>query len=315
MPLRVLHAPQRRHQTTNRWRHQCSKGHNPGMTRTAADNWSPADHPYAIAVSEAQWWQRTVELTVLRLRDDDDERISWFSSRQIDARQLIFALRQLLTAERLEQVALTAFGMDASVGVTLAQARQRFVDALPGMKHMRDALMHFDEWSRGEGKSSPQKERREAGAALRDVAREYSGFGYDPREGTISLGPYTINVDIADRAAAELSHAIYLAAHEVDIANTAALHARTIGALTDAEVRHNASDIAVRVSSGNDLRIWLALSPPEGNDAIERAVLAQRIVAALAGGGLRLESTILVESMSATDRLVRGERLYVVADM
>ncbi len=82
------------------------------MTSTNPDDWSPADHPYAIAVSEAQWWQRAAELAVLRLRDDDDPRISWFSSRQIDARQLVFALRQLLNAERLEQVALSTLGMD-----------------------------------------------------------------------------------------------------------------------------------------------------------------------------------------------------------
>ena len=74
------------------------------MTGAAPADWSPADNPYALAVSEAQWWQRAARLGVLRLRDADDRRISWFSSRQIDARQLVFALRQLLHAERLEQV-------------------------------------------------------------------------------------------------------------------------------------------------------------------------------------------------------------------
>jgi hypothetical protein len=187
------------------------------MTSVTPDDWSPADHPYAIAVSEAQWWQRATQLAVLRLREDDDRRISWFSSRQIDARQLVFALRQLLNAERLEQVALSTLGIDSAVGAALSTARQRFTDALPGIKHMRDALMHFDEWSRGEGKFGPQKQRRDSGAALRDVAREYWGFEYNSSRDTISLGPYTISVDAADRAAAELSHAIYLAAHQVDI--------------------------------------------------------------------------------------------------
>jgi hypothetical protein len=115
------------------------------MASTNPDDWSPADHPYAIGVSEAQWWQRAAELAVLRLRDDDDRRISWFSSRQIDARQLVLALRQLLNAERLEQVALKARDMAPDVTTALAQARQRFEDALPGIKQMRDALMHFDE--------------------------------------------------------------------------------------------------------------------------------------------------------------------------
>ena len=95
------------------------------MTGTSPDDWSPADNPYAIAVSEAQWWQRAVQFAVLRIRGDDDNRIASFSSRQIDARQLVFALRQLLTAEQLEQVALKALGMDPAVGQELAKARKR----------------------------------------------------------------------------------------------------------------------------------------------------------------------------------------------
>jgi hypothetical protein len=167
------------------------------VTRAAPAGWSPADNPYALAVSEAQWWQRAARLGVLRLRDADDGRISWFSSRQIDARQLVFALRQLLNAERLEQVALEALGIDPAVGDALARARLHFEDALPGIKQVRDALMHFDEWSQGEGRG-PQKDRVKAGEALRDVAREYWGFAYDPAAGTICLGPYTIRADTAD---------------------------------------------------------------------------------------------------------------------
>lgn len=64
-------------------------------------DWSPADNPGAIAVSEIQWWAHAAELAVLRMRGSDDHRISWFSSRQIDARQLILALRQLLSAVAL----------------------------------------------------------------------------------------------------------------------------------------------------------------------------------------------------------------------
>jgi hypothetical protein len=88
-------------------------GHNPGMTSTDSDDWSPADHPYAIAISEAQWWQQAAQLAVLRMRDDD-QRIA-FSPHQVDARQLVFALSQLLRAERLEQVALTTLAMDPSL--------------------------------------------------------------------------------------------------------------------------------------------------------------------------------------------------------
>lgn len=201
------------------------------MTGTSPDDWSPADNPYAIAVSEAQWWQRAVQLAVFRIRGDDDDRIAWFSSRQIDARQLVFALRQLLAAEQLEQVALKALGMDPAAGQELAKARKRFEEAIPGVKDMRDALMHFEDWSRGMGRG-PQRDRHEAGEALRDVARFFWGFGYDPSAGSVSLGPYVIDVGTADRAAAELCRAIYMAAREVDKKDTAELRTKTIRALT-----------------------------------------------------------------------------------
>jgi hypothetical protein len=94
------------------------------LTDTTPPDWSPADNPHAIAISEAKWWQRAVQLAVLRLRDPDDQRISWFSSRQIDARQLVFALRQLLSAARLADVAMETRGIDATARDSLAQARQ-----------------------------------------------------------------------------------------------------------------------------------------------------------------------------------------------
>ena len=228
------------------------------MTQTSRDDWSPADNPYAIAVSEAQWWQRAVQLGALRLRGEDDDRISWFSSRQIDARLLVFALRQLLAAERLEQFALQELAIDPAVGEELASARQRFEDALPGVKYMRDALMHFDEWSRGEGRG-PQRDRVRAGEALRDVAREYWGFAYDSAIDTISLGPYSIDVGAADSAAKELSRAIYMAAREVDKKNIAELRVKTTEALTAAGISWESPDGIVMVSPGTDLRIWISL--------------------------------------------------------
>lgn len=206
------------------------------MTNSTSTDWSPADNPHAIAISEAQWWQWAVRLTVLRLQDPDDQRIAWPSSRQIDARQLIFALRQLLSAAQLADLAMEARGVDAAARDALAQARRKFEDALPGIKDMRDALMHFEDWSRGEGKFGPQRGRRNAGDALRDIARDYWGFGYDSNAGTVSLGPYTIHVDTAAQAARELSWAVYMASHTVDQANAAALLETTVGALTAAGI-------------------------------------------------------------------------------
>jgi hypothetical protein len=286
------------------------------VTAAVPRDWSPADNPHAIAISEAQWWQRAVQLAVLRLRDPDDQRISWFSSRQIDARQLVFALRQILNAERLVAVALEARGVDAPAHEALARARQRFEDVLPGIKDMRDALMHFDEWSRGEGRG-PQKDRRNAGGALRDVAREYWGFGYDPEAGAISLGPYTIQVDKADQAAKDLSRAIYAAAREVDQANAGEVASRTVGVLGNAGIScasNSSKEVSVWVRVKNDSRAWLSLNAG-GLDQQERRELSERIISVLTSAGLRLVSIEAAENLQPAERILRGEALYVESDL
>jgi hypothetical protein len=283
------------------------------VTDTAPDGWSPADNPYAIAVSESQWWLRAARLAILRIRDGDDHRAS-FSSRQIDARFLVFALRQLLAAEQLQQVALKALDMAAAAGDALTQARERFEEELPDIKHMRDGLMHFEDWSRGEGRFGPQKERRQCGEALRDVARAYWGFAYDPSADTISLGPYTIHVDAANRAASELCRAIYMAAHEVDKRNTADLRSTTVGVLTSGGLSCNSLENAIKVSPGRDLRIWLSLSIDAVPNEQERQELSARVVAVLATAGLNLTSPMRPQTQDAAERLARGEALYAEAD-
>ncbi|SNS94011.1 hypothetical protein SAMN05421812_102439 [Asanoa hainanensis] len=147
------------------------------MTNPVVD-WSPADHPEAIALSEIQWWQRTAELALLRMDDPDDDRISWFSSRQIDARQLVIALRQLLYAVALIDGHLRKLGLDQALR-DVTQAQDAFKQALPGLADVRNALVHFDKWALGDGRG-PQKRRVDAGAPAREVASEYWGFEYDP---------------------------------------------------------------------------------------------------------------------------------------
>lgn len=276
------------------------------------EDWSPADNPYAIAVSQSQLWRDTVRLTVSRMRDEDDRRVGW-SSRQLDAHVLVVMLRQLLTAEQLEQAALEALGIDQAVSAALTAVREQFEDALPGVKDMRDALTHFDEWAQGTG-LGPQARRRNAGDALRDIARDYWRFGYDPATGIVSFGPYTIAIDTAERAASELCHAIWIAAHEVDKTNTAARRSKTIEALSGADIPYNAPDTMLRVSPGTDLRIWLSLDLRLGADEQERRQLSEQIVSALAAVGLDLESTNLAVTLDSVERLVTGESVFVVAD-
>lgn len=189
--------------------------YNGRMDDASPGHWSPADHPYAIAVSEAQWWLSAVRLAEARLRDPDDPRAAPVSSRQVDARNLVLALTQLLVAERLEQTALADLGINATVAERLADARSRFEAALPGLQTTRNALTHFDEWARGSG-HGPQKSDISAGASRRQAARTYWGFGYDPTTHAVGIEPYRFGVETAVRAAHDLAHAIYDAAHEVD---------------------------------------------------------------------------------------------------
>jgi hypothetical protein len=280
------------------------------MSKTAVDDWSPADNPYAIAVSEAQWWQRTAALAVRRIHAGEDEGGGpFFDSRQIDARQLCIALRQLLMAEKLEQIALKDLGIDPAAGQALDEARERFEAALPGIKHMRDGLTHFEDWSRGKG-IGPQKERIKAGDAPRDVARDFWGFAYDPQADTVTMGPYRIDVGAVEQAAGELALAIYLAANEVDKRSTAQLRATVVRTLTAALIPC-APEGAVRVSGGGDGRVWLSFAPRVPPGEPERQDLAERVVAALATTSLRLAGSMPLQPEESVKRLVGWESLWV----
>lgn len=177
--------------------------------------WSPADDPYSIAVSEAWWWRSAVRLAILRMNAAPDARADLLGAKQIDARNLVFALVQLLAAERLEQSALTELGMDAIVGQDLGRAREQYLEALPGIQDMRNAITHFDEWAMGQGHGLQRREV-EAGASRRDVAGYFWGLGYHAGEQVVKLGPFMIDVASAESAARDLHMAIYAAAQAVD---------------------------------------------------------------------------------------------------
>jgi hypothetical protein len=181
----------------------------------AGAEWSPADHPYAIAVSEATWWRCAVQLAVARLGDPEDRRAAPFSSRQVDARNLVFALVQLLAAERLEQAALGELGVDSAISEALSDALDRYLAALPDIQKIRNALTHFDDWAIGHGRG-PQTKGFASGAERRDVAGTCWGFGYYASEQLVRLGPFEISVPTAMQAAVELARAIEAAAMNVD---------------------------------------------------------------------------------------------------
>ncbi|MEV6379060.1 hypothetical protein AB0M31_06515 [Streptomyces sp. NPDC051773] len=277
------------------------------MNRNPPDNWSPADNPYAIALSEASWWRATVTLTIERMHSNDVQ-VGWFSSRQIDARTLVVALRQLLAAVKLERIALTDLGMDSAVITALDDAEQVFLDALPNIKHVRDGLTHFEDWARGEG-GGPQKDARKT-ADPRDVARDFWSFGYDPVTDTVTMGPFTISVSAAVPAANALFDAIYAATRAVDQRSTAELRDQVVQALTDATICCTPPQGPVLVSQGHDMRVWLSLNLSSVPDS-EHKELAERVAKVVTNAGLRLTSSVFPEAQDIAARLVANEPLRV----
>jgi hypothetical protein len=167
------------------------------------DDWSPADNPYAIALSETQWSLWTVQLCALRIHEGGDP------ERQIDARQFVAALRRIERFAMMEQDACRQVAPEAAH--VLGQAIEVFATAVPGARHARDVLEHYDAYAVGKG-------HRQASAAS-DLARQYSRFGYDPRTDQIQIGPYQINVTDAVTHARQLTAAVHTAVQAYDAAS------------------------------------------------------------------------------------------------
>ncbi|WP_433344198.1 hypothetical protein [Micromonospora sp. CA-111912] len=178
---------------------------------TTPEPWSPAHHPEAIAVSEAQWWVWTLRLCARRL--DERELGMWLPDpQQIDARQFAVALRQVEYAAKM-MLAGTLLDCCPAARADLKAARQRFLDKVPGAIAARDILIHFDDYAVGEGVRQRKQKRQEGAAA---AARDHWGGGYDPATGEFTLGPNRINIKLALEEAEVLFDAIYSAAKAFD---------------------------------------------------------------------------------------------------
>ena len=290
-------------------------------------DWSPADNPYAIALNEAEWWKRIVKLTILRLRDEQDRRIPGFGSHQMDARVLVLALRQLLTAVALQRKALNQVdGISSDVLAALDAAQQRFNAELPGLVSMRNALVHVDEWATGDGRFGPQKKLRDGQdpPRKRDIASRFWGFRYDPQAETVSQGEFTIDVAAAERAAPELALAIYLAGQAIDDKRAADLQQRTRVALARAGIDPAVPAHRVRLAVGGSRQVELSLTPPAPTEPaptepaptepVQAAdPLPASVVDALARDGLTLESLDQAAGLTPAEHLGRGAVLQVRA--
>jgi hypothetical protein len=166
---------------------------------TNAD-WSPADSPHAVALSEANAWRRAIDLCASRMRagSPDD---------QTDARLFLLALRLLLRAQRMASDAVEALPAAAQIA---DDARQRFDRTCPGAKDACDMIEHFAEYAEGTGHRQPGgKRRRAARPTDRVAAAQDWPLLYDRSAACIVLGQIEIDVAVVCEQAKLLVQAIW----------------------------------------------------------------------------------------------------------
>ena len=179
------------------------------MSDGKEEQWSPARHPYAIAVSQS-WW--ALQAAVLFA---DDAKNGSGAAQQIYARQIFGQLRALRRCAEMQARELRRLAVDAVDRDRLDREIEQFDAAVPASKHGRDILEHFDEYARGQGKLQ-QRDICGRGHDLFEVAATYWGGGYDPSTEELTQGPFVIVVPDALEAAQRLHRAIYAAGLAVD---------------------------------------------------------------------------------------------------
>ena len=166
---------------------------------TTAD-WSPADHPHAAALSEANAWKRAVDLCAERLHAGglDD---------QTDARLFLLALRLLLRAQSMASDAVRASPAAAQI---TDNARRQFDRVCPGAKDACDVIEHFAEYALGRGHRQPGGNFRQADRPIDRVAAAQDWpLRYDRTADRILLGPVGVEVAVVCDQAKRLVHAIW----------------------------------------------------------------------------------------------------------
>lgn len=173
------------------------------------DNWSPAENPYAIAVSQSWWALHSLLLFA------EAARSGFGHEQQIYARQVFGQLRLLRLCATLQAGEIERLGIGEADRERLARAIEEFDSATPGAKSARDMVEHFDDYARGKGLLQ-RREIRENGLSVYEAAALYWGGGYDPTTEQITEGPIVIHVPSAIAASEALHLAIYAAGKAVD---------------------------------------------------------------------------------------------------
>jgi hypothetical protein len=180
------------------------------MSDDQKDDWSPAENPYAIAVSQSWWVLQALLLFVFQVRSACDP------ERQIYGRQIFGQLRLLRLCARMQADELESLGVSEVTRDRLNRAIEEFDTATPGAMAARNMLEHFDDYARGKG-TLQKRAIREQGLSVYEAAAVYWGGGYDPVTERITEGPIVIHVPTALAASEALYWAIYTAGKAVDV--------------------------------------------------------------------------------------------------
>jgi hypothetical protein len=179
------------------------------MSGEQKDEWSPAENPYAIAVSQSWWALQALLLFASEASNALDHR------QQIYARQIFGQLRLLRLCARMQADELESLGVSELERDRLNGAIEVFDTATPEATSARNMLEHFDEYARGKGVLQ-KRAIREEGLSVYEAAAVYWGGGYDPTTEQITEGPIVIHVPTALAASEALHRAIYAAGKAVD---------------------------------------------------------------------------------------------------
>lgn len=188
------------------------------MTGSHEEPWSPARAPYAIAVSQSLWSLQAAALFAA------DARRSTGTPQQIYARQIFGHLRPLRRCAEMQARELERLSIDETQRARLDREIERFDEAVPAAKPVRDLLEHFDDYARGKGRLQ-REAMRNLGVDVYEAAAMYWGGGYDPATEELREGPFTLVIPRALDGAEQLQRAIYAAGQAVDAAGSPRPHA------------------------------------------------------------------------------------------
>jgi hypothetical protein len=180
------------------------------MSDEQKDEWSPAENPYAIAVSQSWWVLQALLLFASEASGAVDHR------QQIYARQIFGQLRLLRLCARMQADELEGLGVSEVARDRLNQAIEDFDTATPDAVAARNMLEHFDDYVRArQGRTPEASDPRGRAEGLRSGSAVL-GRRVRPTTEQITEGPVVIHVPTALAASEALHHAIYAAGKAVD---------------------------------------------------------------------------------------------------